>query len=370
MDTRVEALAKQLINYSVRLQPGENVLIEVHDQGHPLAKALISEAYAAGGKPYIWVKDHNLLRSFLTGADKEQIARMGRFEAALMEDMDAYIGIRGQYNISEWSDLPAEALALYQAEWNKAVHTDIRIKKTKWCVLRWPSPAMAQQSKMSTDGFEDYYFKVCCMDYAKMAVAQDPLVALYDRTDKVHIKGPATDITFSIKGIPTMKSCGLRNIPCGEVFSAPVRNSVEGYITFNAPSVFQGVVHENIRLEFSQGKIIKATSNHTAELNKALDTDEGSRYIGEFALGLNPHIHHPIGDILFDEKITGSFHLTPGNAYATAFNGNRSAIHWDLVSIQTPEYGGGEIWFDDVLIRKDGRFTLPELEGLNPENLR
>lgn len=368
MDPRITNLARNLVRYSVRLQPGENLLIEVHDQGHELARAIMAEAYEIGGKPFIWTKDHTLLRAFLQKADQEQVARMGRFEAELMADMQAYIGIRGQFNVSEWSDLPKEAMTLYQREWAKMVHTDIRVKKTKWCVMRWPSYAMAQQCKMSKEGFEDFYFKVCGLDYAKLAKAEDPLVALYDRTDKVHIKGPGTDLTFSLKDIPTMKSCGLRNIPDGEVFSAPVRDSIEGVITFNAPSIYQGITHENIRFEFAKGKIVKATSNYTAQLNEVLDTDEGARYIGEFAMGLNPHIHHPMGDILFDEKIAGSFHLTPGNAYETAFNGNRSAIHWDLVSIQTPEYGGGEIWFDDILVRKDGRFVLSELASLNPEN--
>lgn len=369
MDSRITGLAQNLVRYSVNLQLGENLLIEVHDQGHELAQAIMKEAYAVGGKPFIWSKDHTLLRSFLLQADKGQISRMGRFEAQMMADMQAYIGIRGQYNAFEWADLPHETQELYQKEWNQPVHTEIRIPKTKWCVMRWPSYAMAQQCKMSKEGFEEFYFKVCCLDYAKMAQAEDALVALYDQTDRVHIKGPGTDLSFSIKGIPTMKSCGLRNIPDGEVFSAPVRDSVEGHITFNAPSISRGKTHENIRFEFTKGKIVKATSNHTQCLNEVLDTDEGSRYIGEFAMGLNPHIHHPMGDILFDEKITGSFHLTPGNAYATAFNGNRSAIHWDLVSIQTPEYGGGEIWFDDILVRKDGRFMLPTLTGLNPENL-
>lgn len=369
MDNNVQLLAKNLLKHSVRLQAGEKLLIEVHDQGHALAGALTAEAYAMGAKPFIWTKDHGLLREFLRGADREQVARMGQFEAALMADMDAYIGIRGQYNVSEWADLPKEALQLYQTEWNQPVHVSLRVKKTKWCVMRWPSPAMAQQCKMSTAGFADFYFKVCCLDYAKMSRAQDPLVALFDRTDKVHIKGPGTDLTFSIKGVPTMKGCGLRNIPDGEVFSAPVRDSVEGVITYNSPSIMHGITYENIRFEFSKGKIVKAECNHTESLNKILDTDEGARYIGEFSMGVNPHIHHPMGDILFDEKIAGSFHLTPGNAYDYAFNGNRSAIHWDIVAIQTPEYGGGEIWFDGVLVRKDGRFVLPELAGLNPENL-
>ncbi|MPN28955.1 hypothetical protein SDC9_176401 [bioreactor metagenome] len=197
-----------------------------------------------------------------------------------------------------------------------------------------------------------------------------PLVRLMEKTDKVRILSANTDLTFSIKGIPAVKCSGLRNIPDGEVYTAPVRNSVNGYITYNTPAVYQGVTYENIRFEFTDGKITAATANHTDKLNKVLDTDEGARYIGEFALGVNPYITTPMKDTLFDEKIMGSFHFTPGMAYDAAFNGNRSAIHWDLVSIQTADYGGGEIWFDNQVIRRDGLFVIPELYGLNPDHLK
>lgn len=285
-----------------------------------------------------------------------------------MSHMDAYIGVRANKNVSELSDLPTEKTKLYQQCWWKPVHTDIRVAKTKWCVLRYPSPSIAQMAGMSTDAFTDFYFRVSNLDYTRMAQAEEPLVKLFEQTEKVHIIGPETDLTFSIKGIPVMKSCGLRNIPDGEVFTAPVKDSIKGTIGYNCPTIFQGTSFDHVRLHFENGKIVKASANDTEKLNQILDIDEGARYIGEFSLGLNPYIHHPMRDILFDEKICGSFHLTPGNAYATAFNGNRSAIHWDLVSIQTPAYGGGEIWFDDQLIRKDGKFVLDELKGLNPES--
>ncbi|WP_425058961.1 Aminopeptidase T [Sporomusa carbonis] len=368
LDERVKTLAKNLINYSVRLQPGEKVLIEVIDGGHDLAKALVAEAYRAGGTPFVTVKSNALQRALLLDCDKEQLELIAGWEAHRMQDMDAYIAVRAYENVSELSDLPPDKSRMYQQLWWKPVHTDIRIAKTKWCVLRYPGPSMAQMAGMSTEAFTDFYFKVSNLDYARMAEAEEPLVKLVDKTERVRITGPGTDLAFSIKGIPVMKSCGLRNIPDGEVFTAPVKDSVNGVITYNCPTISQGTAFDNIRLRFEKGKIIEATANHTGKLNQILDTDEGARYIGEFALGLNPHIHHPMRDILFDEKICGSFHLTPGNAYATAFNGNRSAIHWDLVCIQTPAYGGGEIWFDDRLVRKNGKFVLPELAGLNPEN--
>lgn len=367
-DERVKILATNLIRYSVRLQPGEKLLIEVTDSGQELAKELITAAYEAGGIPFLTIKNQQLQRALLLNCQEEQINLIAAWEAERMKSMDAYLAIRAYDNANEMSDLPPSQARLYQQLWWKPVHTDIRINTTKWCVLRYPSPAMAQMAGMSTAAFTDYYFRVTNLDYGRMAAAEEPLVQLLERTNKVRITGQGTDVTFSIQGIPVMKSCGLRNIPDGEVFTAPVRDSVNGVVTYNCPTIFQGTAFDHVRLQFENGKIVDATANDTAKLNQIFDTDDGARYIGEFALGLNPHIHHPMRDILFDEKICGSFHLTPGNSYVTADNGNRSAIHWDLVAIQTPAYGGGEIWFDDRLIRKDGRFVLPELLALNPEN--
>lgn len=369
MDSRISTLAKNLISYSTDLQPGEKILIEMFDDALPLAQALIDETYKADAIPFISLKNNRLQRSLLRSATSEQMKLMGQWESTLMQDMDAYIGIRASDNVNELSDVNAEQMKIYQQLWLKPVHTDIRVPKTKWCVMRYPNGSMAQLANMSTEAFEDFYFKVCNLDYAKMAAAMDPLIELMQKTDKVRIIGPGTDLHFSIKGIPAVKCSGLRNIPDGEVYSAPVRNSVNGHISYNTPAVYQGVTYENISLEFADGKIIKANANHTDKINKVFDTDDGARYIGEFALGVNPHIDTPMKDTLFDEKIKGSFHFTPGSAYDAAFNGNKSAIHWDLVCIQNPEYGGGEIWFDDKLIRKDGKFVISELNGLNPENL-
>jgi aminopeptidase len=223
---------------------------------------------------------------------------------------------------------------------------------------------------MSKEAFEDFYFNVCNLDYGKMNKAMDALVELMNKTDKVQLIGKDTNLTFSIKDIPAVKCAGEMNIPDGEVFTAPVRDSVNGVITYNTPSPYQGFTFENVKLTFENGKIIDATANDTERINHIFDTDEGARFVGEFAIGVNPYIQHPMQDILFDEKIDGSFHFTPGECYEEAYNGNHSNIHWDMVMIQRPEYGGGEIYFDDVLIRKDGRFVIKELEALNPENLK
>ncbi len=369
LDPRIQTLAQNLISYSTSLKQGEKILIEMFDDALPLAKAIVQEVYKVGAVPFLSLKNNQLQRVLLQNANIDQLKHIAQWEASRMQTMDAYLGIRASENISELSDVSAEQLQKYQQYWQKPVHTDLRVPNTKWCVMRYPNHSMAQLANMSTESFENFYFNVCNLDYAKMDHAMTPLVKLMEKTDQVKIIGPGTNLTFSIKEIPAIKCSGLRNIPDGEVYTAPVKTSINGSLTYNTPAVYQGITYENIHLEFSDGKIVKATANYTEKINKVLDTDEGARYIGEFAIGLNPHISIPMKDTLFDEKIKGSFHFTPGNAYDHACNGNKSAIHWDLVCIQTPEYGGGEIWFDDVLIRKDGRFTLPELNGLNPENL-
>lgn len=367
-DSRIEKLAHNLINYSVKLGAGEKVLIENFGVQKELVMALVEEAYKAGGFPFVSLKEPQIDRALMLGANSEQYEKIAEFEGNVMKEMDAYIGLRAGDNINETSDVPADKLKIHGDTIGK-MHSNIRVKNTKWVVLRYPSSSMAQLAKMSTVGFEDFYFNVCNLDYGKMSAAMDGLVELMNKTDKVHLVGPGTDLTFSIKDIPAIKCAGEMNIPDGEVFTAPVRNSINGKLTYNTPSPYQGFTFENVSFTFKDGKIVEATANDSARINKVLDTDEGARFIGEFAIGVNPFIHEPMQDILFDEKIEGSFHFTPGQCYDEAFNGNQSAIHWDLVNIQRADYGGGEIYFDDVLIRKDGIFVLPELEALNPENL-
>ncbi|MGD0152862.1 MAG: aminopeptidase [Thermacetogeniaceae bacterium] len=369
-DPRVNTLAGNLINYSCGLQPGERVLIEAIGLEAPLVTALIEQAYAAGGMPFVTIKDRMVDRAVLVGCSEGQMRQMARYEAARMSEMDAYVGVRSGDNAAELADVPQDRMELYQKHFWEEVHGKIRVPKTRWVVLRYPAPSMAQLANTSTEGFEDFYFMVCNLDYARMSRAMRPLVDRMNGTDRVRITAPGTDLSFSISGLPAIRCDGHMNIPDGEVYTAPVRDSVNGCISYNTPARHQGFTYEQIRLEFRNGQIIGATANDTARINKVLDVDAGARHVGEFSLGINPYITRPIGDTLFDEKIAGSIHFTPGSAYDDCFNGNRSALHWDLVLIQTPEYGGGEIYFDDLLIRKDGRFTPPELDGLNPENLK
>lgn len=370
MDERIIKLARGLVNYSCNVQKGEKVYI--HYTGRDtkdLARQLVKEVYEAGGIPFAHYTDPQVHREVLMGASREQLELMAQVDGAEMERMDCYIAVRGAENVSELSDVPPERMALYEKYYATPVHHKIRVPKTKWVVLRYPNGAMAQLAGTSTEAFEKFYFDVCTLDYSRMKKAMEALVEAMNRTDRVRIVGPGTDLTFSIHGIGAVPCAGECNIPDGEVYTAPVRDSVNGILTYNTPSVYQGFTFENISFTFQDGKIVEASANDTKRLNEVLDTDEGARYIGEFAIGVNPYVLEPMKDTLFDEKISGSIHFTPGNCYKDAANGNTSAVHWDLVLIQRPEYGGGEIYFDDVLIRKDGRFAVPELECLNPENL-
>jgi aminopeptidase len=366
-DPRFDKLAEVLIGYSTALKRNENVLIDSFDVPDEMTVALVRAARKRRAIAFVQLHHAPVSRELAREASEVQLNFQARHELARMKRMHAYVALRGSHNITEMSDVPAERMKLVARKMRPVI--DQRVKKTKWVVLRWPTPAMAQLAGMSTEAFEDFFFEVCTLDYRKLQPGMRVLKKLMEKTDRVAINGPGTDLRFSIKKIPAVICGGDRNIPDGEVFTAPVRDSVNGFITFNAPSIYQGTSYDNIRLEFEKGKVVKATSNETKKLNDILDSDAGARYVGEFSIAFNPHILHPIRDILFDEKIAGSFHFTPGQAYETADNGNRSQVHWDMVSIQRREYGGGKIFFDGKLVRKDGEFVVPALRSLNRAQL-
>jgi aminopeptidase len=362
-DERFDKLAKLLVEYSIRLKRNETVLIEAFDIPDEMTAALIRATRNAGGVPFAKVYHARVNRALALEASDRQLNIMASHELARMKKMNAYIAMRGSHNVTELADVPAEKMQLIGKKMRPV--QDQRVKRTKWVVLRWPTPSMAQLAGMSTEAFEDFFFDVCTLDYRKLQPGMKALKALMEKTDRVQIKAPGTDLNFSIKGISAIICGGDRNIPDGEVFTAPVKDSVEGQLTFNAPSIYQGTAFDGIQLRFKRGKIVEASSNETEKLNKILDSDVGARYIGEFSLGFNPRVFQPMRDILFDEKIAGSFHFTPGQAYEEADNGNRSQVHWDMVSIQRPDYGGGEIYFDGKLIRKNGEFLPKQLRSLN-----
>jgi aminopeptidase len=367
MEINFTKLASVLTGFSTNLQKGERVLIDAFDIPEAMVVALVRAARERGAVPFVNLQRARISRELINDIDVDQFETQATWELARMQKMDAYIAVRGSDNIFEMSDVDPSNVSRVMAAM-KAV-LDYRVNKTKWVILRWPTPAMAQQAMMSTESFEEFFFRVCTQDYSRMTEGMAALEKLMTATDRVELKGPNTDLRFSIKGINAVACGGTHNIPDGEVFSCPVKDSVEGEITYNAPTVYQGTSFDHIHLKFEQGKIVHADGTNSKRLNEILDSDAGARYIGEFAIGFNPHILEPMRDILFDEKIAGSFHFTPGQAYEEADNGNRSQVHWDMVQIQRPEYGGGEIWFDGELIRKDGLFVKEELKKLNPDYL-
>lgn len=365
-DLRFTQLAEQLVRYSVSLQPGEHLLIGCSPQDLPLAKELVQAAYRAGGYPHVSLEDAGLRRCLLEGLQEEQAAAISEYERCRFDRMDAYINLATTQNAMENAAVDPQKLREYARMKNQATQK-MRQGRVKWCVCISPNDLYANNAGMCLDDFERYYFDVCCMDYARFGRAMEKLRLRMEQTDRVRILAPGTDLSFSIRGVPKCVSAGERNVPDGEVYTAPVRESVNGTIQFNVPSVFNGTRFEAIQLRFENGKAVSAQANWTSKLNEILDTDAGARYVGEFAFGLNPKLTVPLGLTLFDEKIRGSIHLAMGNALDLTDNGNRSAIHWDMVSLHTPEWGGGSVYFDDVLVRKDGVFVLPELEELNAQ---
>lgn len=368
-DPRYDNLADVLVNHSTRVARDESVLIESTDVPDALVIAIVRAVRQAGGIPLVSLKSSQIHRELIRQADRETMQRIGEYEAHRMKHVQVHIGVHGDRNMAEMSDVSSEKMHLYRTYWMMPVHFEIRMPHTRWICLRWPSPAMAQQANLSTEAFEDFYFKVCALDYGKMKAAAVSLKKLMETTDKVHIVSPDTDLTFSIKEVGSVSCTGEKNLPDGECYSAPLRESVNGYVRFNVPVNYQGTTLKDIRLHFKDGRVVECSGDNKKELEQILSADEGARYLGEFAVAFNPYITAPMLNTVFDEKIAGSFHLALGKAYEDADNGNRSAIHLDMVMIQTPEYGGGQIFFDDMLLRKDGIFVLPECEGLNPKNL-
>ena len=368
-DPRNARLARVIVHHSTRLEPGEAILIESFDLASGLVLDLVDAAFDAQAIPIVYLRSNAANRNLMRRGTEKLFKIQSDIEMFQMKQVQAYVGLRAGENGSELSDVPGDRMALHARLVVHPVHLEYRVNHTKWLVLRYPTPSMAQLASMSTEAFEDFYYRVCTLDYARMAEAMVPLVERMQRTDRVRLKGPGTDLQFSIKGIGVVPCEGRHNLPDGECFTAPVRDSVQGTITYNTPSLHLGVTYDQLSFTFEGGRIVRARGTPQAKLDELLDTDEGARRIGEFSLGFNPYVLTPMKDTLFDEKIAGSLHFTPGQAYGIADNGNRSQIHWDLVLIQRPEYGGGEVWFDGELVRKDGRFVVPDLEGLNPERL-
>ena len=365
MDEKLIKLSNTIVNYSVKVKENDRVLIQYEsNKCNPLIKYLIKDIYKNKGIPFVKLIDNELNSLIMENANSKTIDEMVKLKTYEVENFDCFIRIC--YTENEYEDKNVTSSIRKELGSKSQEIDDIRINQRRWVLLNYPSVIDAYKAHMTYDEFYNYSMDVMNVDYKVLNEKIKPLKELMEKTDKVRILGPNTDITFSIKGLPAVPCTGKANIPDGELYTAPIKDSVNGIITYNTPSPYHGNIFNNIRLEFKDGKIISCSSTeHNEELEEIFNTDEGARYIGEFSLGFNPMITKPMGDILYDEKIMGSLHFTPGRCYEDCDNGNISSIHRDLVLLHTEEYGGGEIYFDDVLIRKDGKFVLDSLKDLN-----
>lgn len=358
------SIAKTIITHSLELKKGDYLYITVKGTSQQeLGKEIEKVAHEMGIRTSYYFRTTAQQKDFYENCTEEELDDFIEKESKIMRECDG-VALLGE-NVS--SNLSAEARKKADRYFLE-VHEKIRLKK-KWLLTGAPCMEECNGDENLYNEMMETFISSCSIDYEKMSKAQDALVKRLSKADKVRIIAKDTDLSFSIKGLPPVKCIGDRNLPDGEVFTAPVKDSVNGFITYNLPSKRNGFTHNNIRLDFKNGKIINCCSDHTKELIEAFETDEGARYVGEFSFGINPLVNKCFNNILYDEKISGSIHFTPGAAYDECFNGNKSAIHWDLVQSHTPEFGGGEIWLDDELIRKDGRFVVEDLVCLNPENL-
>ena len=365
MDERLKKLSNTIVNYSVNVKENDRVLIQYEStKCNPLIKCLIKDIYKNKGIPFVKLIDNELNSLILENSNSSVIDEIVKQKTYEVDNFDVFIRIC--YTENEYEDKDIKSSIRKELGSKTQEVDDIRINERRWTLLNYPSLVDAYKAHMKYDDFYNYAIDVMNVDYKSLSDKIKPLKELMEKTDKVRIVGPDTDLTFSIKGMPAIPCCGTANIPDGELYTAPVKTSVNGVITYNTPSPYHGNIFNNIRLEFKDGQIVNcSTTEHNDLLKEIFDTDDGARYVGEFSLGFNPKITKPMGDILYDEKIMGSIHFTPGRCYDDCSNGNLSSIHWDLVLIQTEEYGGGEIYFDNVLIRKDGKFVLDELKDLN-----
>lgn len=361
--SELEKLSSTIVNYSLKLKQNEKVLITSYNECTDLILCLIDEISKVGAIPFVRIKNDILNAKLLEITNDERIKILKKMKEEEVNIYDAFINIK--YTTNDYEQMNVDRQILNKIGTATLKSNQIRINERKWTLLNYPSHLDAYKAGMNSENYRKFALEVMNLNYEEMNERIRPLKELMEKTDKVRIVSPNTDITFSIKGMPIIPCVGNANIPDGEIYTAPIKESVNGKITYNVKSPYNGFVFENVSFTFKDGKIIEATCNNKEKIDEILNTDEGARYIGEFSLGLNPKVLHPMGDILFDEKIIGSIHFTPGAAYEDAFNGNVSSVHWDLVLIQRQEYGGGEIYFDHTLIRKDGLFVLPELFHLN-----
>ena len=356
----LDKLVNTIVDYSLEVKKDEKVLITTYPEAKDLNLKLVAKIIDVGAIPVVKLLDSEIDSLIMEKSQDNRVSLLAKLAEEEVTNYDCFIKIR--YLLNDYETKDTNKHLLKKIGDATIASDDVRINNRRWVLLNYPTTLDAYKNKTSNRKHYEYALAAMTFDYAKMKDDMQSLKELMEKTDKVRIVAKNTDLTFSIKDIPVVPCVGKSNLPDGEIYTAPVKDSVEGYITYNTPCPYQGNVYHDVRLEFSKGQIVNCTCQEDViSLKEIFDTDQGARYIGEFSLGLNPLIKKPMGDILYDEKIIGSIHFTPGRAYKDAFNGNISSIHWDMVLLEP------DIYFDDVLIRKKGKFVIEQLKRLNYE---
>lgn len=354
-DPRWQHLADILVNYSTGVKKGERVLITMMEtETFPLAKAVYAATVKAGGLPFVEFQSAYLERDLMRLGSDEQVDWVCEMQAKGMEWADAYIGLRGARNPNEFSDIEANKIAGHKRSMGKI--SSMRNDLTRWVLIRVPNESFAQQASTSLEEMMSFFFNATLRDWESESIRWQEICNHFQSYETVRITGRETDITFSTKGRIYEVADGHKNMPDGEIFTAPVDDSAEGSIYFEFPGVYMGLLVEGIRLEFRKGEVVNASAEKNEDLlHQLLAMDEGARRLGEFGVGLNYGIDRFAYDILYDEKIGGTIHLALGRAYAENKGVNKSALHWDIVK-DLREIG--QIFLDGKLILENGIFLI------------
>lgn len=353
MDKRWQQVADLLVNYSTAVQPGERVMIAMGEvESYPLVHAVYEAVIQAGGFPQVQFLSESLRHLVMKHGNEAQIEWAPEIEAYGMTWADVYLGLRGAYNLYEHADIPSTILAANQRAMGEV--STLRWQQTRWCLVRVPNAAFAQQAETDLETVTDMFFDACLLDWPTRSRQWQQLAGHLNQGSHIRLVGKGTDLSFSLAGRRWAVLDGKLNLPDGEIFTAPVEDSVNGYITFELPGVLGGRLIPHIHLAWQAGELIEASASEQNDyLHQILATDTGARRIGEFGIGLNPHVTRFCKDILLDEKIGGTVHIALGRAYPECGGVNQSAIHWDIIKDLRQE---GVLYLDGVAVMEAGRW--------------
>lgn len=367
MENFWEKYARVLVDYSTKVKKGDLVMIRATSAtAEPLVKEVYKRVLQKGGHPLMRTSICDMSDIFIKYATDEQLDYVDPIIKHEYEIIDKYISIGAPQNLKSMTNADRRKLAR-RSKATREISTLLMDRSAKgeasWVIADFPTNALAQEAKMSLDEYTEFLTHACFLDLEnpvekleEMDKAQTHWAEYLNKTSKLHIVGEKTDITFSTKGRKWISCSGLNNYPDGEVFTSPVEDSANGQIYFDLPAIYRGNEANNILLKIKDGKIYEATAEKNGEyVNAMLDTDEGSRLVGEIAVGTNENIQNITGNILFDEKIGGAIHMAVGASYPETGGKNISGIHWDMIKNMK---NGGKIYADDVLIYENGKFII------------